>query len=121
MLPLVTSEQELCADVRTPFINTTSTCLQLKYLQLGDNTEWKMDIYLRNEKLDMTLIKTLQYTSSVASGVLQRALDTWQMLFLKLPDRKGLQQVLVKITRPAGKASGLGIDDLTIRPCSDFG
>ena len=76
-----------------------------------------MDIFLRNEDLDMTLIKTLQYSSSVAFKV---AHNIWQLLFIRLPERERLQRIIIKITRPANNATGLAIDDFTVRPCLDF-
>ena len=118
LLPIMNAfEEESCADFATPFINTTGTCLQLKYLQLFKDTKWLLQIFLRSEELDMALIKTLQYSVNVNSEVSR----TWQTLFVRLPNNEGLQQVVVKIARPQGQyQGGLAIDDFTIRPCEDF-
>ena len=116
LLPLVVYKQESCVDFRTPYLNTTGTCLQFKYLQLYDDVEWAIEIYLRNENLDIVLIKTIEYSTSTSFEVAR----IWQMLFMRLPDSNNLQEVIIKIIRPANEDSGLAIDDFTIRPCSDF-
>ena len=116
LLPLLTSTNESCADIKTPYINVSDACLQFKYTPLYDDVQWIMEIYMQNEELDVTLIKTLQYskTSTTMAPV------DWQLLFVKLPKSKGLQQVIVKITRQAGVLTGFAVDDFTLRPCSDF-
>ena len=115
-LPFLMPKTKSCADFKTPFMNVTGLCLQLQYTQLYKNIRWEMEIYLRNEELEMNLIKFLKDSENISEDD-----AVWHTLLIRLPDRSDLQQLVVKIIRPIGAVdSGLAIDDVTVRPCSDF-
>lgn len=114
-LPSTFSQKTLCADISTSFIFIIGKCLQLRYMQLFSDILGDIEIHLRNENLELTLVASvkLSYQKNFVA-------DRWQTLFVKLPDSKFLHQIIVKFVRPPNSRSGIQIDDLTIRPCLDF-
>lgn len=96
-------------------MNTTGRCLQLHYNFLYKGSLY---VYLRNEeRLFETLVGTVVSADDADDN------SAWRLLFLPLPATKTMQQVIIRAIRStADEASGtaLAIDDITIRPCTDF-
>ena len=74
-----------------------------------------VEVYLRDENLDIEFIKSLTF-----AGLSSSVAGLWQSWIIRLPDRDGLRQVIIKGIRPANHYTGMALDDLSIRPCSDF-
>ena len=114
--PTSASVDSTCADIQTSYINTTGKCLLFYFRWI---TTGALEIHLRSEDKHTEKIKEL--SSSTQS---QQLAGSWQQVFIALPSSRILQQLIVKFVRPeydSGIPSGVAIDDLSVRPCSDFG
>ena len=101
-----------CASFRTQFFNVSNKCLLFHYRWVYSGS---MTIFLRNDDRDLEVLTNISSRADV-----QELSGTWHTLFLRLPLRKNLRQIVFKGNRISGELSGVALDDLTIRPCTDF-
>ena len=113
MLYLTSMETNLqsCALVVMDYINTTGKCLQLHYEWLSVGF---LDVYLVGEDRQLELVTTVSYDQMGESA-------TWNMLVAKLPTSENLKQIIIKGNRTTKGISGIALDDITVRSCSDYG
>ena len=114
--PTSISFDNMCADIQTSYINTTGKCLLLNFRWI---TFGLLEIYLRSEDKRTTKIKELSSSTQP-----QKLAGSWQHVFIALPSSRILHQLIVKFVKPETYSripSGVAIDDLSVRPCSDFG
>ena len=100
-----------CALVVMDYINTTGKCLQLHYewLRVG-----YLDVYLIGEDRQLELVTAVSYEQT-------RESFTWKTLVAKLPSSENLKQIIIKGIRTTNGTSGIALDDISIRSCSDYG
>ena len=114
--PTSVSTESTCADIQTSYINTTGKCLLFYFRWISTGS---LEIHLRSEDKHMEKLK--EFSSSVQS---QQLAGSWHQVFIALPSSRILHQIIVKFVRPeydSAIPSGVAIDDLSVRPCSDFG
>jgi hypothetical protein len=105
------SNPATCAEAVTDFIITNNKCLLMHYMWLNIGS---LNVYLVGEDLSRTYITSVgNMNDTVAGGV-------WSMLFIALPVKNSLQRVVITGVRTSQGISGILIDDMSIRPCSDF-
>ena len=114
-LPITVSSTYSCADFKTSYIQTKGKCLLFQYLPISIQISGYIQVYIRNEDLQMELIKSVNFSDLPTDFVSQ-----WQNLIVKLPDSDELRQIIVKGVKALNTFSGMAIDDFTIRPCSDL-
>ena len=90
-------------------------CLLFNYHQINSKTSGSIQVFLRNEDLHVELLKSVSF-----SDLPTDLADRWHKLIIKLPESNELKQVIIRGARIANKFSGMAIDDLTIRKCSDL-
>ena len=105
------SSRPSCAFVVMDYINTTGKCLQLHYQWLSAGYLY---IYLVGEDRQSELIATASFEQFVWSY-------TWKMLLVKLPSSNNLKQIVIVGKRTRYGFSGMAIDDIIVRSCSDLG
>ena len=105
-----------CAEIRTDFVIPTAKCLSLRYVQLFAESGGTIEIYLRNEDLEIDLVSKIVFPLET-----DFFLNWWRLIVIKLPESQRLHQVIIKAVRdPEVPSTGMQIDDITIRPCLDF-
>lgn len=111
MVPMV-GRMVVQAKRRIPHMDTTGKCLQLFYVHLGHGTS-ALEIRVVHENMTQdVLLKTLVSKDNF----LQHA---WKPVFVSLPP--GINMILLQAERTDEGVSGIGADDLRIRPCPQFG
>lgn len=93
------------------FMITANKCLLLHYMWLDVGY---LFVYLVDEDLSKELIALHSNKNATL------ATHTWSTLFIALPTKKSLQRVVIVGARHYDGASGIIVDDMSIRPCSDF-
>ena len=114
--PATISFDSTCDDIQTSYIYTNGKCLLFNFHWI---TTGLLEIYLRSEDKRTEKIKEL--SSSTQS---QKLAGSWQQVFIALPSSRILHQLIVKFVKPKTYSRiprGVAIDDLSVRPCSDFG
>ena len=114
-LPVTFSTAVTCADFTTSYLITRGKCLQISYLAINDKIWGSIDVYLNDENLEKEFVGNIVFT-----GLPKLVANRWQSWIIRLPDRDGLRQVVIKGIRTANQYTGMAIDDLSIRPCSDY-
>lgn len=109
------SSSASCADFRTDYIELNGKCLLLHYQWLYGGT---LQIFLQDEQQAMELVTTVVSSDKQQVG-------QWHPLFVTLPVRPGLHQVVIRATRTGlssggNSITGLAIDDLSVRYCTDY-
>ena len=108
--PAAVSSFSMCADIQTSYLNTTGKCL---FFNVRWITGGSLTIYLRSEDMLLKQIKVLTPTKLLAGS--------WERILIALPNSNILHQLIIKFVKFTFTLSGIAIDDLSIRPCSDFG
>ena len=115
-LPLTIQPEEQCADFSTSYLHTSGKCLLLNYLLLYPSCfNGILSVYLLNENLDFTLLKTIDLKNLPSESLLK-----WQMLLIKLPYSRKLQKIYINFVRTANKKNCIAIDDFSIQPCNSL-
>ena len=96
----------------TDYIETTGKCLHLHYEWL---TSGSLYVYLIGEDRQLELI------TMVSSDQPGELISQWELLVAKLPASKNLKQIIIMGNRTTNTISGIALDDISIRPCSNFG
>ena len=96
----------------TDYIETTGKCLHLHYEWL---TYGSLYVYLIGEDRQLELI------TMVSSDQPGELISQWELLVAKLPASKNLKQIIIMGNRTTNTISGIALDDISIRPCSNFG
>ena len=100
-----------CALVVMDYINTTGKCLQLHYEWLSVGY---LDVYLVGEDRQLELVTAVSFEQTRESLM-------WKTLVAKLPPSENLKQIIIKGNRTTNGTSGIALDDISIRFCSDYG
>jgi hypothetical protein len=104
-----------CADATTEYVDITNKCLLLHYMWLYAGT---LQIFVQDEGRGMHLV------TSVTSSEQPHLIGQWRPLFVSLPARQGMHQIVIRALRTSDKygsgTTGVAIDDITVRYCTDF-
>lgn len=114
--------RELCAWFTTDFINVTNKCLMFHYtwirLRPYPTDIVYFNVYLQGEDRELELIREVR-PPALPSEVSEFSNTDWITFFVALPTRPGFYQIAIQGS--IGSSYSYFIDDLTVRPCYDFG
>lgn len=104
-----------CADATTEYVDISNKCLLLHYMWMYAGT---LQIFVQDEERAMHLV------TSVTSSEQPQLIGQWRTMFVSLPARQGMHQIIIRALRTSDKygreTTGVAIDDITVRYCSDF-
>jgi hypothetical protein len=121
--PNYSDADDMCGYFAFDFINTTNKCLLFHYYWAGlvPMRRSYFQIFLLGEDNELELVK--EVVAPLGTFQTYNFHTDWTLLLFALPSRRGLHKIVIKGTL-AGYASnyytGLFLDDITIRPCTDF-